>query len=321
MIAEMDREKNTIVRWKTISLRGLLLLIVAIALWLGWIANNARKQREAVAALQKFGGFVHYDWEFVNGPVKVPRGNSLWKPTWGTLTPGRKPWAPDWLRRAVGDECFQSIAHVSLYVDIKKGMADATWVNMGAADLALRKLATQTSVRTLQIGGEQVTDENLSYVGQMSGLEEFSIEWAFHLTDKGFSHLAGLKQLRILEIGKSKMTDASLEAIGNLTNLEELRIGGGTFSDAGLEKLKSLTRLNFLSLGEGSHSVSDAGLAFLKGMTELDYLDSSGWHVSDEGIATLRELKKLKTIRVGLTPDQEDRRKRLQGLLPGVKIE
>ena len=90
------------IRWKTISLRGLLLLILAIALWLGWIVQKARQQREAVAALQKFGGFVHYDWEFVDGPVKVPRGNSLWMPSWGKLTPGRKPWAPDWMRRALG---------------------------------------------------------------------------------------------------------------------------------------------------------------------------------------------------------------------------
>ncbi len=317
----MDREKKPIVRWKTISLRGLLLVILAIALGLGWIANKARQQREAVSALQKFGGFVHYDWEFKNGRVKVPRGNSLWKPTWGTLTPGRKPWAPDWVRRAAGDECFQSIAHVSLYVDIKKGMADATWVNMGAADQALRKLATQTSVRTLQIGGQQVTDENLSYVGQMTGLEELSIEWAFHLTDMGFQHLSGLKQLRILHIGKSKMTDASLEAIGKLTSLEELRIGGEGFSDAGLQKLSRLTRLSYLSLDEGSHSISDRGLVFLKNMTELDFLDLSGWHVSDEGIATLRELKKLKTLRVGLSQDQADRRNKLQALIPGVIIE
>ena len=58
----------------------------------------------------------------------------------------------------------------------KKGQADATWVNKGKADEALRKLAKQTSVRTLQIGGQQVTDENLASVGQMTGLEELSIE-------------------------------------------------------------------------------------------------------------------------------------------------
>ena len=54
------------------SVRALLVLILVVGLWLGWVVHKAREQREAVAALQKFGGFVHYDWEFVNGPVKVP---------------------------------------------------------------------------------------------------------------------------------------------------------------------------------------------------------------------------------------------------------
>jgi hypothetical protein len=184
----MNREHLRKVRWKSISVRGLLLLILVIALWLGHIVYKARDQREAVAALQKFGGFVHYDWEFVDGPVKVPRGHSIWMPSWGKLTPGRKPRVPYWMRRALGDEYFQSLAHVSLYVDIKKGHADSTWVNMGPADYALAKLSTQTSVRTLQIGGEQVTDQNLAHVGQMTGLEELSISWGFHLTDKGFLH-------------------------------------------------------------------------------------------------------------------------------------
>ena len=170
MIAGMSQDIRPKVRWKTISLRGPLLVILVIALWLGWIVNKARQEREAVAALQKFGGLVHYDWEFVNGPVKVPRGNSIWMPSWGKFTPGGKPWAPNWMRRTVGDDYFQSIVHVSLYVDIKKQVASATWVNMGSADDASRKLATQTCVRTLQIGGQRVTDENRWYVGQLTGL-------------------------------------------------------------------------------------------------------------------------------------------------------
>jgi len=321
MIARMNRENKAKGRWKTISLRGLLLLVLVIALCLGWIVHKAREQREAVAALQKFGGFVHYDWEFALGPVKVPRGNSIWIPSWGKFTPAGKPRAPYWMRRGVGDEYFQSIAHVSLYVDIKKGFADSTWVNMGPADDALRKLTTQKSVRTLQIGGQQVTDENLSYVGQMTGLEELSISWAFHLTDKGFLQLSGLKRLRILEVDNSKMTDASLEAIGKLTNLEELRVGGAGFSDRGLAHLKGLTRLKYLSLGEGNQQISDAGLEFLKSVEELEHLDLSGWHVSDEGIAKLRDLKNLKTVQIGLSKDEGDRRKSLKGLLPGVNIE
>ena len=94
MIAGVDPDNKPKRRWKTVSLRGLLVLVLVIALWLGWIVQKVRQQREAVAALQKFGGFVHYNWEFVDGPVKVPYGNLIWQPTWGKLTPGRRPWCP-----------------------------------------------------------------------------------------------------------------------------------------------------------------------------------------------------------------------------------
>jgi hypothetical protein len=68
-----------------ISVRVLMLLVVLLAVFLAWRANRARRQREAVAALQKFGGWVHYDYELVPGPVKVAQGNRLWRPQWGTL--------------------------------------------------------------------------------------------------------------------------------------------------------------------------------------------------------------------------------------------
>ena len=56
-------------RWVTFGLRGLLLLVLVIGLWLGWAVHKARQQREAVAAVKKFGGWVHYDYEFAPGPV------------------------------------------------------------------------------------------------------------------------------------------------------------------------------------------------------------------------------------------------------------
>src|SRR5262249_51493484 len=156
------------------------------------------------------------------------------------------------------------------------------------------------------------------YVGRMTGLEELSIGWGFHLTDKGFGHLSGLKRLRILDVDNSKMTDASLDAVGKLTNLEQLQIAGEGFTDRGLARLEGLSHLKSLSLGRGEHRITDAGLDSVKRLKSLEHLELDGSHLSDEGIATLRKLTNLKTINMGLPSDRRDR---LQRLLPGVKIE
>jgi hypothetical protein len=59
-----------------------MLLVLILAVLLGWRVNKARQQRRVVAAVEQYGGWVHYDYEFVSGK----------------LTPGQEPWAPHWLR-------------------------------------------------------------------------------------------------------------------------------------------------------------------------------------------------------------------------------
>jgi hypothetical protein len=143
-----------------ISLRVLMLLILLLGIWLGWRVNKARAQREAVVAVRKFGGWVHFDYEFKNGPVSVPRGHAIWKPSWGTLSPGKSPSAPVWLRRMLGDEYFQEIAHVSLFVDIVKGQAHAEPYNIGTADDVLDKSpARKESGRSRSAGNKPRTGE------------------------------------------------------------------------------------------------------------------------------------------------------------------
>ena len=51
-------------RWRVrISVRGLMVLILALGSWFGWVANRARVQREAVAAIERAGGHVYYEWQ------------------------------------------------------------------------------------------------------------------------------------------------------------------------------------------------------------------------------------------------------------------
>ncbi len=55
-------------RWWLLNPRVLLLLVLIFAAWLGWQVNTARRPQRAVAAIQEYGGFVHYEHELVRQP-------------------------------------------------------------------------------------------------------------------------------------------------------------------------------------------------------------------------------------------------------------
>lgn len=55
-------------RWFQYSLRSFLVVVTALAVWLGVVVNRAREQREAVKAIEALGGSVMYDWHFFETP-------------------------------------------------------------------------------------------------------------------------------------------------------------------------------------------------------------------------------------------------------------
>ena len=101
---------GTIRRRQRFSLRAMILVILVIGIWLGWQVNRAREQREAVAAVRRYGGEVHYEHEFFDGKLKS----------------GRNGWGPRWLRQLVGEEFFRQVRHVRL---VKKGSTGGLFDN------------------------------------------------------------------------------------------------------------------------------------------------------------------------------------------------
>jgi hypothetical protein len=47
-------------RWLRLSVRGLIVLVLVIGTELGWVVHGARVERDAVAAIQRQSGSVHY---------------------------------------------------------------------------------------------------------------------------------------------------------------------------------------------------------------------------------------------------------------------
>jgi hypothetical protein len=50
-------------RFLRVSVRGLIVLVLVVGTWPGWIVRSARIQPEAVLAIRSADGEVSYDWE------------------------------------------------------------------------------------------------------------------------------------------------------------------------------------------------------------------------------------------------------------------
>ena len=295
MAAEPPRRRHL-----TISVRSLMLLVLSVAAWLGWITHRARQQRVAVAAITQSHGSVRYDWEFANG----------------TLTPGRGPAAPKWLRRALGDEYFQEV----VYVDLLREARPVTWEVLGL----LRELP---HLRLLVFHAGYVTDEGDRNIAGLTGLKTLEIWDAKGLGDAGIAHLAGLKYLTRLRIANSRMTDLGLARLKGLTGLEWLMLPGNHLTDDGLAHIEGLKNLRllevgggfFLELGGRGGDITDAGLVHLAGLTDLDFLDIRQSKVSDRGLEHLKGLPNLREIWVSGTRITDGGIKKLQEALPSLK--
>lgn len=264
-------------------MRALLLLILVLAVWLSWRTNKAREQREAVATVQKFGGWVHYEDNYVKSG----------------------PSAPVWLRQLLGDEYVRVVAHVMLFSDrpriglvggVPEAVDKADWKDAGPVGEVLSKLRSLPSVRIIHLGA------------------------ACELTDADIAHLSGLPDLRDLTVDKSRLSDEGLKYLARLPNIEYLTLTGHRFTDEGLAHLRQTAHLKVLWLESDVNEITDAGLEALKGLKGLEVLDLSGSKVTDEGLVYLKAMPNLKEVRLRGTQITDAGWQKLQAAMPKLKV-
>jgi internalin A len=252
-------------RFLRFSLRGLIALVLVIGLGLGWIVRSARIQREAVAAIKDAGGSVWYDWEWHNG----------------RKFPG-KPWAPEWLIRAIGVDYFGRVACVTYSRRaIEFGLALA--VEIQKRPHRSQYSPPYSGVRAPGYDGAFTAD--LKSLGELSDLDLSSTD----VTDDGLANLAGLTNLVYLNLEGTQITDAGLIHLERLTKIETLYLPSNRITDAGLSDLTGLAKLSRLCL-LGDSQVTDSGLRRLERLPNLIYLDLRGTQVTGAAVKELQEV-------------------------------
>jgi hypothetical protein len=74
-------------------------LVLIVGGGLGWVIHRAHVQRDAVAAIERVGGYVGYSWQRSKGNWVYPR---------------RKPPGPDWVRRTLGPDFLDTVSNEAI---------------------------------------------------------------------------------------------------------------------------------------------------------------------------------------------------------------
>jgi internalin A len=293
-------------RFLRFSVRGLIIVVLAIGVWLGWTVRSARIQREAVAAVQKAGGTVRYDWEWRNGKL-ISQG---------------KPSTPSFLVDFVGADYFGHVTdvklspnsndailvHVGRFYRLKRLDLRGAWLNRARAradrsqssisDKGLANLRGLSELVSLSLTNTDVGDDGLEHLKRLTNLESLGLGNT-RVTDAGLTHLEGLEKLVTLDLGCTQVTGTGLTQLKRLTKLSVIIFQGSQITDAGLEHLSNLTKLSYLDLAVTS--VSDAGLAQLKPLTNLSTLHLERTQISAKGLAHVNALTSLTALHLRTT--------------------
>jgi hypothetical protein len=282
-----------------ISVKMLMLLVLPVAAWLGWVTSKARRQQEAVEAIRRHGGQVFwgqvlYDSQSLGTDAGLPIDDN--------------PKAPKWLQRLVGEEYFREIGAVHFL-----GVPSTD-------DGVLRHLRGMNGLRMLTLDGGLATDANLEQVGALTTLEILEISDATDLHAAGVAHLAKLVNLKSLTIRSDSLTEAGLGSLEGLTKLEDLEFSVNSVSDEGLLHLRHLKNLKRLNLGEGCTGITDEGLALLRPLSNLEWLYLKNSPITDRGLEHFKSMPKLKGGCLFETQITKGGMERLEAAVPGLSF-
>jgi hypothetical protein len=284
----------------------LLILITVVAMWLGMHVRSARIQRHAVQAIQKYGGWVRYDFQFPSGEFSHK-----------DFDPHARSWIPEWILSRVSVDFCHSVVQVNLNYSEDSGQREE---NHNPSDDVLQYVAKLPHLRVLLLSKTQATDESMPYLSKLKNLEYLFMWDVSEVSDSGVACLGQLSNLKHIHIGNtdisnSRISDDSLRTFGRLKRIEVLSLQGNQFTDAGLKHLENATKLKSLWANMGSTHFTDRGLLHLRKLSNLETLAVQG-HITDRGLSQLESLENLTWVMVTSDAASSEGVAALQAALP-----
>ncbi len=193
---------------KTLSLRGLAILVALMCAWLAITVNSARRQAKGVARIQSLRGYVLYDYE--------AQVESKWLVDDSTTDLGlsRQPdpqssW-PQWLIRAAGRDLFHQV--------------EMAYVWVGQSEVDTREIVNSLpGLKELKLHGYAATPGAIEAASRLRRLELLVIDGkATRLGEDSLVSLRRSRKLRGLVLKHVSLSDRDLESLQQLPNLELL---------------------------------------------------------------------------------------------------
>lgn len=295
------------------SVRSLTLLVALAAVVLGWLAvqrEKVRREREALAELQRIQGRLTAPRDFwIDQPVSV------------------QSWMLPWWLALGGAPGFSEVTAVSFDL---RSYDDGFEEDVRIGDVEMRIISEFSSLRALEVPRSDVGDPGLEQLRSLGKLEELDLTDT-RITDEGLRHLRHLSSLRSLTLdhlplsGKGlrylaqcpKLQRLSLQYVplssehaGHINafkTLERLRVRSATLDQVHLHDLPVIREL-FLELPSNHQAIR---------IERMPRLENLSIQLSQAGVpqrVRLADLPNLKTLAIGWaeTASPSDGRPRLE---------
>lgn len=181
-----------------------------------------------------------------------------------------------------------------------------SWV----ADEDLRQIASNQTIRTLDLSHTHLSDRALLYLRPASQIESLDLSFSEQLADEGLAYIKDWKKLRGINLHGTKVTDTTAGYLSNMPELTFVDLGFARITDSGLSFLMRLKSLESVVLG--GNRLTSAGLQTLRAFRNLRALDLGGkqrtdsglWsvQVDDDMIDAISSLANLRDLRLAALP-------------------